>query len=270
MNLLTNNVFSNITKEHLSESKFHYQDIVILLTATIDVQNIPFLQRSDLKIRLSDYKQSLKLWMNNKHTPKIIFCENSGFDLSPLSELCKQNNPHHKKIEFLSLDDNHFPRELGKGYGEMRIIKHVFEKSHLIGPDTLIIKVTGRLYIAEIGTIINNIQNRPKADIYCNFKGDLSHAECYIFCSSVLFLKDYLFPRKELINDTKGVFFEHVLARAVHASLSDGYKYSILPGFLDIRGINGTRGDIYTRSFISRIKGFIFYRLKLFVLFREG
>lgn len=269
MDQITNSDFQNMAEVQLSTSNNHYQDIVVLLTATVDVRNVVYLQRSDLQVRLSDYEQSLKLWMENKYTPKLIFCENSGYDLSLLSESCYRNNPHQKKIEFISFDDNHYPRELGKGYGEMRIIEHVIENSRLIGPDTLIVKVTGRLFVAGIGTIISGMLRNPKADIYCNLSGYQTKAESYIFCASVSFLKNYLFPGKELINDSKGVFFEHVLARAVHAALSDGKVWSMLPGFIDLRGVSATTGAIYTRSFFSRLKGFMFYKLKLFVLFRE-
>ena len=252
-----------------AESTVHFQDIILLLTATIDPRGKPFLHRSDSQLRLSDYQQSLKLWMENKDIPKLVFCENSGYDLAELSTFCTVNNPHHKELEFISFDDNDYPKEYGKGYGEMRIIEHVLANSRFIEPNTLIIKVTGRLFSAGIENIIRRIKSNPPADIYCNLSGDQSRAESYLFCASVSFLKDYLLPQKEKINDSKGIFFEHILARAVHASLADGNRWSLIPGFIDLRGISGTTGILYTRNFISRLKGILFYHLRVFVLHRE-
>lgn len=244
-------------------------DPVVLLTATIDTRDMTFVHRSDISLRLSDYRQSLKQWLKNKDTPKLIFCENSGYELAELVEFCRQNNPYRKEIEFLSFDDNTYPREYGKGYGELRIIGHVLANSRLIGPDTFILKVTGRLYCAGFSTIIGRIRTNPRADCYCNMNSDLSRAESYFFGASVSFLTEYLLPKKEKLNDSKGIFFEHILARAVHHSLSEGKVWSIIPGFIDLRGISGTTGKRYTRNLISRLKGRLFYLLKVFVLFRE-
>ena len=246
-----------------------FPDIVLLLTATIHPRDMVYLHRSDPEIRLADYKQSLKLWLANPKTPDIIFCENSGYDLSGLIAFCAENNPHHKNIEFISFNDNNYPREYGKGYGEIRIVEHVLSNSKLIKPDTLVIKATGRLYCAGIGNILRRIGTTQEADVYCNLTSCQSRAETYLFGCTVLFLKKYLLPMKEQVNDSEGVFFEHILASAVHKAIADGRRWSMIPGFIDLRGVSGTTGISYTRSLISRLKGRLFYRLKMFVLFRE-
>jgi hypothetical protein len=246
-------------------------DFVILLTSTIKVRNdVPILNRSNTNTRLSDYQQSLAQWMDEKNTPKLVFCENSGYDLSSLEKNCRENNPHQKEIEFISFVNNNYPIEFGKGYGEMNIIEYALKNSRLIHPDSLVIKITGRLYIAGIGDIIKRMRKKQIADCYCNMRGNLNWAQSYIFCATVSFIKEYLLPRKHLINDQNEVYFEHVLARAVHASLADGKAWSTLPGFLNIKGFSASSGDNYSRSIISQIKGHLFYHLKIFVMFREG
>jgi len=245
------------------------QDIVLLLTATIDPKEMHYLHRSDPQLRLADYRESLKSWLANPATPKLIFCENSGYDLSELSALCAKNNPFHKEVEFISTNDNHYPRKYGKGYGEIRIMEEAIEKSRLIGPNTLVVKVTGRLYSAGIGTILRRIGKFPHSEVYCNMTGYLNRAETYLFVATVPFLKNYLFPLKEVVNDSEGIYFEHTLARAVHTALAEGKRWSVLPGFIDLRGVSGTTGIRYTRNFISRLKGRLFYRLKVFVIHRE-
>jgi len=242
---------------------------VLLLTATIDVNGMPWVKRADRAVRLADYKWALGEWLKDKSIFKIVFCENSGFDLSPLISFCEQNNTLNKEIEFLSFIDNSYPRELGKGYGEMRILDYALKNSHLINNETLLVKITGRLYSTGVAQILKNIEKQPLAEVYCNYTGNLDRAETYLFCARIPFLHEYLLPLKEEANDSKGIFFEHLLAKAVHKALYDGLKWSFLPGFIDLRGVSGTTGKLYTRNLISRIKGRIFYHLKHFVLHRE-
>ncbi len=242
---------------------------VLLLTATIDVNGMPWVQRADPAVRLADYQWALGKWLKDKSIFKIVFCENSGYNLNSLIGFCEQNNPLNKEVEFLSFNDNTYPRELGKGYGEIRILDYALQHSRLIGNETLLVKITGRLYAAGLTKILENIDKQAPAEVYCNFTGDLDRAETYLFCATKPFLCNYLLPLKEEANDSEGIFFEHLLARAVHKALYEGIRWSILPGFIDLRGVSGTTGTVYTRSLISRIKGRIFYQLKHFVLHRE-
>ena len=53
----------------------------IILTSCIKPENIPYLERSDERDRLKDYKDSFRKWCKNKLVKKIIFIENSGYDL---------------------------------------------------------------------------------------------------------------------------------------------------------------------------------------------
>jgi hypothetical protein len=242
---------------------------VLLLTATIEVNGMPWVQRADPAVRLADYRWAIGKWLKDKSISRIVFCENSGYNLSSLIDFCEQNNPLNKEVEFLSFNDNVYPRELGKGYGEMRILDYALKNSQLINNETLLFKITGRLYAAGITQILKNIEKQPSAKVYCNYTGNLDRAETYLFFASVPFLHDYLLPLKEEANDSKGIFFEHLLAKAVHKALYEGARWSVIPGFIDLRGISGTTGTVYTRNLISRIKGRIFYRLKHFVLHRE-
>ena len=62
--------------------KVEKNDLSIILTACIKPENIPFLERSSEHERLEDYKKSFNLWCENDHVKKLIFIENSGYDLN--------------------------------------------------------------------------------------------------------------------------------------------------------------------------------------------
>ena len=57
-------------------------DFTIILTSTINPGDMPNLVRKDIETRFNDYKKSFNFWINNKDTNKIIFIENSGYDLA--------------------------------------------------------------------------------------------------------------------------------------------------------------------------------------------
>ena len=63
----------------------------IILTACIKTVNmLPFLERTSVKDRLNDYKETFNKWCQNEFTDKIIFIENSGYDLSFFNEKAKE------------------------------------------------------------------------------------------------------------------------------------------------------------------------------------
>ena len=241
-------------------------NIVLLLTATVDVRGVPFMKRVDPQVRLKDYERALKRWLSNPHSPELIFCENSGHDLSSLEQICKDQNPYKRKVELFSFDDNNYQRSLGKGYGEIRTIAYALDHSKLIKPDTMILKVTGRYYIANIKAMKRGIQKSTKAEIYCNLQNNLTWADARIFCASVLFLRKYFLPLQETADDTHGVYIEHVLCRAAHHCMAQGLRWELLPCYIDIRGISGTGGVAYGSSVFSRIRRFILYHIKKFIL----
>ena len=105
-------------------------NFAIILTCTINPGDMPNLVRINTETRLQDYKKSFNFWINNKDTNKIIFIENSGYDLTFFKNLAKSNQ--EKEIEILSTNSNNFlDKERGKGYGEHTCLKEVFDLSKI-------------------------------------------------------------------------------------------------------------------------------------------
>lgn len=247
--------------------KNKWKEMVLLLTATINPNNIIFTERSDPKIRLHDYKSSFAQWiLINPFPQKIVFCENSRWDLSELKELAQNNNPFNKQIEFLSFDHNNYKRSLGKGYGEAYIIKYFLENSTLINSDDLIVKVTGRYFIKNIEKLINGVKMYPKVDIFCDLRKELTFSDSRIFFASSKFLKTYFIPISNMIDETSGILFEHVLARATLLCIANGGRWMTLPRYPKIIGISGSGNYKFKSSILFNFKWGAINRLKNIIL----
>ncbi|HEX9083958.1 MAG TPA: hypothetical protein VF836_04395, partial [Gemmatimonadaceae bacterium] len=162
--------------------------VVLLLTATIDVRGVAFTKRTDPVVRLGDYKRALRSWLGNPRTPPIVFAENSAHPLDELRSIADKENPFRHRVDFLSFDDNSYPRSLGKGFGELRIVRYAIDHSDLIGPGTFVIKVTGRYYVENIEALIRCAELSGEADVFCDLRGNLTWADTRVFCATSAFL----------------------------------------------------------------------------------
>src|SRR5690348_5837628 len=70
--------------------------------------------RSSVGSRLADYGTALKLWLGHPAVNHVIFCDNSGYDLSEIRNIVDKYNPLHKTVEFLSFNANSYPGAWGK------------------------------------------------------------------------------------------------------------------------------------------------------------
>lgn len=90
------------------------------------------------------YRESLMIYEKmliggGGETYKIVFVDNSGWDLSSIKSSVKEN----PSIEFLSLDSEDFDVTKGKGYNELLLINKAVEKSVFIREAGGFFKVNG-------------------------------------------------------------------------------------------------------------------------------
>jgi hypothetical protein len=212
-------------------------DTVVLLTATINPGNVPYLVRRDPLVRSEDYKSALRSWLADPLPCPIVFCENSGYDLTAVESLC---GGHDKRIEFLSLreDAATFPR--GKGYGEVGIVGYALKESSLLRNARRVLKVSGRVYVPNASALVASMDRLPAVDVFCDLRRNLTWGNSRVFCASKDVLTNHLVPRRCLIDDSRGLFLEHALARAVHGVMAEGGRWSHLPVAPVVTGISGT------------------------------
>ncbi len=239
-------------------------DFCLILTATINPGDMPDLIRKDLNIRLEDYKKSFKFWLEKSNIKKIIFIENSNYDLSFFKNLADKYKD--KEIEILSNNLNsEFDIQLGKGYGQYLCLKEIFEISKIAKNSDYFIDVTGRHCVTNFDTILKDIELN-KSDIYINLSNNLKFSDANIYGGSKEFFVNYIIPESSKTNDLNGKIFENCVANAVLKAVSDGYKLSKTPIYPIIDGFIGTNGKQYRYNFFKRIKLYFFRKLKIYFL----
>lgn len=241
------------------QSKLHKPKICILLTATIDPKGVVFMERNDPLVRENDYINSIKKWIE-KADYSIVFCENSGYNIDKIKSIIKGSR--NNKIEILQFEGQDFPRELGKGYGELITINYAIEHSDFIKRSNFIIKINGRYYIENIKKIVNSLLKEN--DCYCmvDLSRDLTWGESRVFAFKSSFFHNYLSKFQDLLNDSKGFYLEHALARAVLRAVSDGHKRIPLPYKPIIIGYSGTSDASYRTSKIRQLTSETIHRVK--------
>ena len=236
----------------------------LILTACIKPINMPFLERTSEIDRLDDYKKTFTRWCKNKFVERIIFIENSGYDLSFFQETSKKFP--NKTIEIISSNlNNTFEKGLGKGYGEFLCLKEVFENSKIANNTDYYLKVTGRYYIENFDKIFQEFK-KMKSDIYVCIKNNLTYADSHVFGGSKFFFLKYVIPLASKINDSNGVFMEHCVAKATLLGINDKLKFNHFSTYPDICGIIGTNNKKIKNNLIKKIKLFFFGKIKSYLL----
>lgn len=243
-------------------------NLVVLLTGCINPGNVCSVARRDPETRLNDYRQSLKYFLQLPGIANIVFCENSGADLSGIQEVARLNNPYHKNLEMLSFYGQPDHPEYGKGYGEMRIINYALDHSNIVRESSMIMKITGRLIVANSEAIAKAISKTNGIDVFCDLRRNLSTADSRLFCATPRFLREYFMSFQEIMNESTGICFEDVLARAVHRAMADGLRWSMLPYAHDMRGVAGTANEPLPSSRWNFISRELFRSIKSAVLSR--
>jgi hypothetical protein len=81
------------------------------------------------------------------------------------------------------------------------------------------------------------------------------------------FIHNYLLNYQDTVNDSKGIFFEHILCRASLKAIADGYVFRPMTEFPRINGVSGTFNTPYNSSYLYWIRMKTVYLLKS-LLFR--
>jgi len=220
-------------------------ETVILLTGCINPNGMPFTQLTDISDRQKQYVDAIHFYINNTNC-KIVFCENSNTDISTLFK------NEQDRLEILTFAGNQ-EKQRGKGYGETEIIEYALHHSSFIQDDSIIIKITGRLIIINICPILKSLKYKHNF-VTCLFHSNLRFADSRIICGTTTFYKEFL-KNKGCINDSEGIFFEHILASTVLESSVCFIPFSEEPL---IRGISGTTGELYQEVKTNKKKAILY------------
>lgn len=219
--------------------------IVILLTACVNPNGMSFTKLQNVDIRQEQYIKAISYYL--EYTKYNIVCvENTGINFNSYFDQHK----HKNRLECLTYIGNNYSKGLGKGYGEAQIIKYAIAHSKYINKNTYLVKITGRLIIKNINTVINPLLLRLSNKIiqFDFFSKHFINSTCFI-CPSQWILETIQTYGK-LLNDTNGYYFEHMLYDSILKS-TNIILYPILPPI--IIGVSGTNNTPYNNaSFIYR------------------
>ena len=187
---------------------------IILLTSCVNPNGMPFTALSDINVRKQQYLDALRFYVNNTPLP-IVYVDNSNVDIKEYNVI---SNIVDDRLELLSFDGNH-DKEHGKGYGELEIIDYAIKHSNIINSNknVSIIKITGRLVIVNIMTILNQLKYNilPSSNsVICSMNSDFSMADSRLLIAPVNFYIS-LIEKRVNINDSEGVYLEHVLCSLI-------------------------------------------------------
>jgi hypothetical protein len=139
----------------------------LLMSATLTPPTAA-VARSDPSDRLQDYLEAFHYYLALPRSviDRIVFIDNSCSDLTPLAELA-QRLDHDKTVELISFQGNDHSHQLGKAYGEFRLMDYGLACTTLFGPTDRIWKTTGRLKIRNLPELKTQC-DRLTFDVLCD------------------------------------------------------------------------------------------------------
>lgn len=208
------------------------------------VNGISALYLKDKNERKKQYIEAFKFYLRSTNVNRIVFCDSSSFKKpDELDEIIYRSG---KRVEWLCFEGSrNLVIERGKGYGEGEIIEYAFHHSRLLSEADFLIKVTGRLIVKNIDSVIKSCKRNknyffPLRNV---FGGNFIDTRFFIVrtdCFMEYFLKEY-----KNVNDQNSIFMEHIYAEVVIKNQIDVNLFRIEP---DIEGISGTTGKYYHSS----------------------
>lgn len=240
------------------------QDTLLFLTACVHPKGMALTALQDGDVRLSQYLEAIKFYLK-KYSFKILVVENTEVDLSSFFQLeIKQG-----RLECLTFDGNSFDRSWGKGYGEGLIINYAFSHSRFIRGCKYLIKVSGRHRVLNLNSIImvselflNSNNNLVVCEVNPQTKS--ARSDCYIASKS--FYEKYLNEDLKNCNDSKNIWFEHILYRCIYKACHGNFQFLYIPFALDQKGDSGTSGKQISKTRFRRKLHFffnmIYYKLR--------
>jgi len=223
-------------------------DPLILLTGCINPDGMSYTKLQNKETRKSHYLEAINFYLM-KTTSKVLFVENSGTDISNEFE----NGAYKERLEILTFYGNNYDKHLGKGYGEMLILKYAFENSAFISQCDTVCKITGRYKVLNIKQILQHFEG-SKCDVMVDLLHQMRYSDSRIFCAKNFFFTNYLFQIEKEINDIKGYYFEHSLKDAVLHAIIDDRSYLPFKYKPRIVGTSGTDNMNYNHSFWNWIR----------------
>jgi hypothetical protein len=220
------------------------KNAIILLTACVNPDGMAYTSLQDTNGRIKQYKEALDFYLKNT-AYHILIVENTMYDFGVDYALYIASG----RLECLTFNGNDFDKSLGKGFGEALIIQYAFNHSVLLKSYSYFIKITGRVIIENIHTLVkySRLLKDERNIVACNIRPKKKIASAVFFIAKKEFITSYFLPFADEIDDSRNKWFEHVLFDAIMRCKKENYKSVIFPVPIKIKGIAGTTSLDYPK-----------------------
>lgn len=244
---------------------------VLLLTACITPGGMVYTALQDPKEREKHYLNALRWYLANTEFP-IVLCENTNYQLPD------EFQPYIDKgrLEYLTFDGNNsFDKSKGKGLGEALIIKYAIENSHLISKTNVIMKMTGRQILVNIGFVAEHCSG--KDCVYANMAKEnlgIMEALSQFYICPKSFYTNCFFSGINKLNDSRFYYFEHLLYDSMKEWKNN--KKGKISEFwmpLKIKGVSGSSNtplEIRSFAWLRSLARFILHKMGVYRQFANG
>ena len=213
---------------------------LVILTATVTPSaGIP-VSISDPDVRRLQYRTAANWWLEKgeRHQFDVVLAENSGdvvFDWIP------------EGVQGLACSQTTSP-EFGKGSGEVAMLREVLDvEGRRLASRPWVAKCTGRLKLANLSTLI---PSRPFPGIFvsCRPSPSLAQVDARFFIASPEVWTRHLLSHVQGLDDNRGQYFEHSLARGLNSALLADVSFVPFRRVPRFVGNSGTSGLNYNSA----------------------
>ena len=213
-------------------------DICILLTACVNPNGMIFTALQDSNERQRQYEDALNYYLTQTGVT-IVFVENTGCDFSSkYSEYIQQG-----RLEYITFQGNDYDKTLGKGYGEYKILMYADQHSSVLRRHRYVVKITGRIKVLNINKLLASKWLFFSHVFRCDFR-QTDYLWSMVIILETRKLMEIFKTNGERLNDSQGVYFEHVL----YEGMAHDKKTLAIP-FMEsplIDGVCGTSNTSYS------------------------
>lgn len=223
---------------------------VLLLTGCVKPNCDDVLKLTDIEERKKQYIDSIYWYLKNTDC-NIVFCENSGTDISDAFDL-----DYVDRLEFVTFTSENGFHNRSKSYKEMEIIDYAFRHSCFLKEQAVYVKITGRLKYLNIKKTIcyleKKINDCSKEYVCCDLgKTNIWSDSRFFFCTQP-FIERLLSKMDKIDLEFE---FERALGTCVFQGLKEDLTFIYPNEPQRVSGIGGGFGIVYDepdKSFLKR------------------
>lgn len=219
---------------------------LLLLTSTIEPGDVPHLVRALWADRRRDYLSAVEFYSNacSPSEVQLLFVENSGANVDDIRAVAAK---HGHELAVISYVEDSVVSRRGKGNGEALMFDRVARwLSETSGEYRRLIKVTGRLSVKNINSILTFDLGRPRPSPYvcCRVTADFTVVDTKFFITDPAVFTKYFTGMEPEVSESTGRFLEHVCARRLARALSDDVlwlRFRRYPHFVGVSASTAVR-----------------------------